>query len=225
MHSGHRDRMRKKFFENGLDSFPDHEKLEFLLFFSIQVKNTNEIAHNLINTFGSLSAVFEAQYDALKTVPGVGDNTALLLKTVFGLFRCYLNDKNKTKGKAMTLESIGETFVRKFIGLQNENVMIMLLDSKYKLLYCGIVSEGSVNAAEIYVRKIVELAMKYNASKAVIAHNHPSGIALPSRDDLESTKELSESLKLIGVKLIDHVIVADDDYVSLVQSNLGSELF
>ena len=118
----------------------------------------------------------------------------------------------------------------KFVGRTNETVILLLMDGKRKQLFCGVVSEGSLSGAEIYIRRIVELSMRYNASLAVIAHNHPSGIALPSKEDLIATASVRDALALIGVKLIDHIIVADDDYVSLRQSDFedmvrGGSLF
>ena len=109
--------------------------------------------------------------------------------------------------------------MHKFVGRTNETVILVLMDGKRKQLYCGVVNEGNINGADIYMRKIVELAMRYNASLAILSHNHPSGIALPSRDDLVATASVRDALQLVGVKLIDHIIVADDDYVSLRQSD------
>ncbi len=225
MHEGHRKRMREKFLKEGLEGLQDHEKMEMILYTCISRKNTNEIGHALINTFGSFSAVFDAPLEELMKVKGIGESSAIFIKMIPQICRCYLDDKTDVTKSALTDEKIGQIFLSKFIGLMNENVMLLLMDKKQKFLYCGKVSEGSVNASEIYIRKIVELAMRYNASKAVIAHNHPSGIALPSREDLLATQATYKSLKLVGVKLIDHIIVADNDYVSLAQSNLGSDFF
>lgn len=225
MHEGHRDRMREKFLKDGLEGLEDHEKIEVLLYSSISRKNTNEVGHSLIESFGSFAAVFDAPMEEIMKIDGIGKGSATFIKMIPQICRCYLADKHDLKGSALNNEKIGTLFLSKYIGRINETVMLLLMDKKFKFLYCGTVSEGSIDASEIYIRKVVELSMRYNASKAVISHNHPSGIALPSREDLLATRSTFDSLRLVGVKLIDHIIVADGDYVSLAQSKLGEELF
>ena len=224
MHEGHRDRMRQKFLQDGLDSFESHEALEMLLYYAIPRKDTNEIAHRLIEEFGSLSAVFDAPIDTLMRMGKISERTAILIKLIPQLARIYLENKHKNSNKLLSDDLIGDLLTHKFVGRTNETVILLLMDGKRKQLFCGVVNEGSLNGAENYIRRIVELSMRYNASLAVIAHNHPSGIALPSKDDLLATVSVRDALALIGVKLIDHIIVADDDYVSLRQSDFEDVL-
>lgn len=219
MHEGHRDRMRQKFLQDGLDVFETHEALELLLFYAIPRKNTNEIAHYLIEEFGSLSAVFDAPVDTLMKVGKLTRNTAVLIKLIPQISRIYLEDKHKRSNKLVSDDVVGDLLMHKFVGRTNETVILVLMDGKRKQLFCGVVNEGSLNGAEIHIRKMVELAMRYNASMAIISHNHPSGIALPSKDDMIATASVRDALSLVGVRLIDHIIVADDDYVSLRQSD------
>ena len=225
MHEGHRNRLKSKFLKNGLDSFEPHELLELLLFYSVPRKDTNELGHELLNSFGSLSAVFDAPIESLMTVKVVGEASATLIKLIPEICRKYMEDKYDHRNKVIHSKNAGEVFMSKFVGRVNEAVALMLLDSKCKLLFCGIVNEGSVNACDIYVRKLVELSIKYNASMAIIAHNHPSGIALPSRNDIQTTILVRDALRLVGIRLIDHIIVADDDYVSMSQSKLNDKVF
>lgn len=225
MHEGHRQRMKQKFISSGIDGYESHEVLELLLYYSIPRKDTNEIAHRLLDHFGSFSAVLDAPIDTLSEIEGVGENTAVLLKLVPSLCRLYLDDKYRNIKKIISLDNVGDFLLNKFIGRTNETVYLLLMDNKFRELYCGIVNEGSVNSVDIYVRKIVELAMRYNASQAVLAHNHPSGIALPSNSDISTTISIKNALELVGVRLVDHIIVADDDYVSLAQSHLSEHLF
>lgn len=223
-HSGHRDRLRKKFISNGFDGFENHEVLELMLYYAIPRKDTNPIAHKLLDLFGSVSAVLDAPLDTLIDA-GLSYNAAVYLRTFPEISRIYLDDKHNNDKKVVTEENLGDIILPKFIGRDYEAVLLLLLDAKYKEVFCGIISKGSVNACEVYVRKIIETSVLYNAKFAVLAHNHPSGVALPSGQDLETTKKVSEALKLIMVTLIDHVIVADNDYVSLAQSGLKKELF
>ncbi len=224
VHEGHRARVRKKFLLNGLDSFETHEALEFLLFYCVHMKNTSELAHRLLNSFGSLSAVLDAPVDALLDF-GLTETQATLLKLIPEMSRLYIDDKHNNNDKVVNYETLGKSIIRKFIGRENENVLLLLLDSKCKEVFCGIVAKGSPNSTNLPVRKIVDYALRYNAKSAIIAHNHPSGFALPSRGDIEATINIKNALGLIGVALLDHYIVADNDSISLAQTNAVPGLF
>lgn len=224
MHEGHRQRIKQKFMSDP-DGFAQHELLELLLFYAIPRRDTNEVAHRLMDAFGSFSAVCDAPLESLANVEGIGSNAALLIKMIPHYCRRYLDDKVDDSRKIVTTEDAGSILLSKYIGQDQRDGDPDADGQQGKLLFCGVVNEGTVNAADIYIRKVVELAMRYNASKAILAHNHPSGVALPSRDDLRSTVAVREALALVGVRLIDHIIVADLDYVSIADSNLGDEIF
>ena len=223
-HSGHRDRLRKKFLDNGFDGMEHHEVLELMLYYGIPRKDTNPIAHSLLDSFGSISAVFDAPIDKLKEA-GVSQNCAVYLKLIPQICRMYMDDKHNNKDKIIDMDNIGDKIKHKFVGRDYEAVVLLLLDSKYKEVFCGVVSKGSVSACEIYIRKIIELAVMYNSKFAVLSHNHPSGLALPSNDDILTTERVYKALRLIDVALIDHIIVADDDYVSLRESGFMEEMY
>lgn len=224
VHEGHRARVRKKFLLDGIDNFETHEVLEFLLFYCVPMKNTSVIAHKLLDSFGSLSAVFDAPYDALRDF-GLSETQATMLKLIPEVSRLYIDDKHNNHSKVVDYDTVGDSILHKFIGRENECVLLLLLDAKGKEVFCGIVAKGSLNSTNLPVRKIVDFSLRYNAKSAIIAHNHPSGVALPSRDDLDATANISQALSLIGVRLIDHYIVADNDCVSLAQSNVAPALF
>ncbi len=215
MHDGHRLRIRKKFILNGFDNFEDHEILELALFYAIPRKNTNVIAHELLDKFGTVDAVFDAPMNMLKEVEGIGESAAVFIKMISGLARIYMERKFKNIEKVPNMSDINDKITFKFIGRTEELVVIVLLDAKGKVLYEGVVNKGTVNAVDIYARKIIELIVLYNASSVIIAHNHPSGFAVPSVEDIESTSKLNKVLKSMHVELLDHIIVADGDYVSL----------
>ncbi|MEE3333409.1 MAG: JAB domain-containing protein [Ruminococcus sp.] len=221
-HGGHRQRMRKKYLENGIDVFADHEALELLLYYAVPQKDTNALAHKLLNHFGSFAGIFDASHSLLKEF-GLTDHQITLLKLIPDFSRLYLIDKNKDR--PVDINNLCEFFSDKFIGRTTEIVYILLLDSKDKELYSGVLSKGSINSADLPIRKIVELALSYNAASVAIAHNHLSGIALPSKIDLVTTNLIYKSLKLINVRLIDHVIVSEDDSISLAQSAYNIESF
>ncbi len=220
-HKGHRERMRKRYLATGFDSFQDHEVLEMILYNCYTRINTNDIAHNLIEAFGSLSAVLEAPVDSLKKA-GLSERVAVYLRMIPDIARVYLDDRNNSREKIISLDTIGDYFVSKFIGRIDESVILLLMDAKCKELFCGVVATGSSCGSDVPIRSIVDLAMRYNATNAAIAHNHPSGVALPSRNDIKATDALYSTLSLVGVRLVDHIIVADNDYISLRDSALCS---
>ena len=218
IHKDHRRRVKDRFLAEGLDYFDEIHALELLLFFSIPQGDVNPLAHKLRDHFGSLHQVLKAPPEQLMAVKGVGEHTAILLGLVKGLSQKYLIDYDEKHIQLLTLESCGKYLMDRFVGRRDEAVMLLCLDAKRAPLACRIVSEGSVNSAEISVRKVVEAALAVNATTVVLAHNHPSGIAIPSAEDIVTTRRIAVALNAVGITLDDHVVVADRDYVSLFQS-------
>lgn len=218
MHEGHRKRVRRRFLKEGLLNFEPHNVLEFLMFHVIPRKDTNEIAHRLIKNFGSLSGVLEADYEELIKIDGISENAAVLLKLIPEMSKYYQLDKQNKKDKLDTYEKIGEFILPYFIGEKDEAVYLLCLDSKLKCLSCNCLRRGSVNSANINARMLTNAALKVNAVSVVLAHNHPGGLAIPSSEDINTTYMLIETLKPLGISLLDHIIVADNDFVSLALS-------
>lgn len=216
-HDGHRRRMLETFLASGIDGMHQHEILEMLLFFAIPRRDTNETAHLLIETFGSISAVFDAPVEELVKVEGIGMNAASLIKMIPQLARAYLSDSHNPV-IITSFEDAAACLLPKFIGRTKETVFLLCLDNKNKVIACLKVGEGSVNSTEISTRRIAELAMKYNAAAIVMAHNHPGGTAIPSKDDIATTKKLIDFCSGIGMPLLDHLVVSDGDYVSMAQT-------
>lgn len=215
VHDGHRERMKSRFVEAGLDGFNDHNVLEMLLFYAVPRKDTNELAHNLLRRFGSISAVFEASHDELKTVDGIGENAATLIKLVPEVSRRYLMSKNLPTKVIRKPEDAGAYFVAKFMFEVNEIAYALLLDASNGIISCRQLSRGVVNATEISIRNLVEAALKSNAVSVIIAHNHPGAIPLPSKEDEYTTHRLKEALALVDIKLLDHIIVSGKEFHSL----------
>jgi DNA repair protein RadC len=226
IHGGHRQRVKQSFLESGFNGFSDINKLEMLLFYSIPRKDTNVIAHNLINEFGSISAVFDASPEMLMKVKGVTPNTATLISMMRELFNTYENSKlDSSKIVLDNAEKISEYCVSKFIGKTDEHLYALLLDNNLSLINCALISSGTPNTSNIHIRKIVEQVVASNATSVIVCHNHPNGVAAPSSDDLYTTKQISDALKYLNVKLIDHVIVAGRDSISLAASKKFNYLF
>lgn len=220
VHDGHRARKKEQFREYGLDPFADHEALELLLYYAIPRIDTNPAAHRLLDRFGTLDGVFSAPAEELEKVEGIGGNAATLLSLVFPLVRRARISASQSPVIFNTTEATGKFFTDLFFGLRDEHLYEACLDAKAKLLRCKLVAVGNVDMVSVNVRKIVEYAFQCNASAVVLAHNHPSGLALPSRDDNAITIVVRDALQSVGIELVDHIIVADDDFVSLRQNGL-----
>jgi DNA repair protein RadC len=178
----------------------------------------NPLAHNLINRFGSLAAVFDAPIDELIKVDGVGRNTATLIKLMPQVARRYMISRASLSDILDTTEKAGRYLLPRFFGERDEVVYLVSLDAKCKVLNCRLMFRGSVNSASVSIRKIVETALSFNATSVILAHNHTSGIALPSREDQMTTRRVEAALKAVDIVLADHIIVADEDFVSLADS-------
>lgn len=222
IHKDHRKRLKTRFAEGGLTSFSEHEVLEMLLFYCIPRRDTNALAHDLIDHFGSLAQVMAASEKALKRIHGVGENAAQFLAFIREVGRYCDIRQNEACQILKSIDECGRYLIPYFEGKARETVYLLCLDGKCKVICCREVEEGNVNSAGISIRKIVDMALTENATSVVLAHNHPSGVAVPSAEDVLTTKKLAQALKFVDVVLIDHVVVADGDYVSLVHSGMYS---
>ncbi len=227
IHEGHRDRLRNRFLKEGLDNFQDHNVLELLLFYGIPMKDTNKEAHELINTFGSLSSVFDATYEELCEVKGIGEKTATLIKLMPALFRKYEMDKLNVDGAVLNTSELCAKYVSKFFkGLTEEHLYLLCLDGNCEVICFEQISEGTLNTAPVNVNKIVEIAMKSRAINLILVHNHPSGVVAPSKSDTNTTMAMVDILCKIGLRLSDHIIIGHgDDYFSYRHSKKWAGIF
>ena len=219
LHDGHRKRLIQRFLEEDLDSFEPHNVLELLLFYAIPRKDTNELAHVLIDTFGSLNGVFDAHYEALLQVEGIGPSAAALIKLVPQLTRTYYSG-TKRERVLDTSEKAGEYFLPYFIGHQEEVVFLACLDAGGKVIAHRLLHRGSVNAVETNIRKLANIALQCNAVGVILAHNHPGSVPLPSNEDIVTTQKIREALLPMGILLMDHIIVAGQEYLSMGRSGV-----
>lgn len=220
IHDGHRQRMKDRFYRSGLDGMEDHEVLEMLLYYCIPRRNTNEIAHNLLKEFKTLPRVMNATVKELEKVECMGRNAAVFLSFVRQMERYFAYEDVDDENILSSMDKCYRYLTKRFTARKNETVMLLCLDAKCKVLGCHVVSEGSVNSANVSVRKIVDVALSTNATSVVLAHNHPSGVALPSAEDIQTTRRVAKALHMVDVILNDHIVVVDDDYVSMYLSGL-----
>ena len=216
-HDGHRERMKSRFVEAGLDGFNDHNALEMLLFYALPRRDTNILAHRLLKQFGSLDGVLEANYEELRAVDGIGDNAAVLLKLIPEVSRRYMMRKSLPIKRITCVADAGNFFVARFAYEVNEMAYAMLLNASNGIIACKKMGGGVVNATEVGVRMLVEAAIKSNAVAVIIAHNHPGALPVPSKEDEYSTTVISNALGLVDIKLLDHIIVGAGTYRSLAQ--------
>ena len=223
IHDGHRQRLKEEFVGHP-DSFPDHKLLELLLFYANPRGDTNPTAHLLMDRFGSLAGVLDALPDELMKVPGVGFHTVALLKAAKEMGGRYLTARTDLDEIVNSSHDAGILLRPYFFGARTEKVYLLCLDGKGKSLGVRLIAEGSVNAAEVTTRGVVEAALSLNATRVVLAHNHISGLALPSEEDKATTAYLDGVLSTVGVELNDHLIFVDDDMVSLRDSGFWYQL-
>ena len=218
IHIGHRQRLKDRFRAEGLDHFSERHVLELLLFYAVPQRDTAPLAQELLDRFGSLPQVLEASAGELEKVNGVGPNVSTLLTLITAISRYYLVQRTSNVTILNTTELCGQYLLQHFHGRRNETVFMLCLDAKCKVLCCKEVGEGSVNSANIPIRRVVEIALAVNATTVILAHNHPSGLAIPSSEDILTTRRVAMALDAVEICLADHIVVADDDFVSMAQS-------
>ena len=217
VHDGHRERRREQFLRHGADALADHELLELLLFYAIPRKDTNPIAHELLGQFGSLQAVLSAPVVELEKVPGMGRSAAALLKLVAPLYRRARVSAAENEVVLDTTERIGAYFLELYVAEPREVMYQLCLDAKGRRINTYKVSEGEASGVTVNVRRTVENSIVCGAVMVALAHNHPSGLAFPSQEDKDATRQVQIALDAVGVRLVEHVIVADNDFISLRQ--------
>ncbi len=217
-HDGHRQRMKDRYAQTGFDGMAVHEILELLLYYAIPQRDTNPIAHRLVNEFGSLSGVMDASLEELMQIEGVGQHAATLISMMPKLLRAYRADLLRTHLTINTSE-VAKEYCRVLLsGMPNENFYVLCLDNKNKVIHAKKICEGTIDAVSFYPRVVLEAIFRNNGKKVILCHNHPSGIMKPSDLDIKATLEIKKVLDGVDIQLIDHVIVGKDSAISMVQT-------
>ena len=220
IHTGHRKRVKDEFLANGLAGLPDHRVLELLLFYAIPQGDVNPLAHRLMDHFGSLAGVFHATHEQLMQVDGVGYSTAVFIRLIPAVAARYLADSSRVGEQYLSSWQLRDLLLPLFFGQRNELAYLVCLDGKSKLIVTKKLGEGIADSVQITTRKVLETALNCNASRVVLAHNHVSGVAIWSPEDLDTTLRLKRVLLEAGIELVDHCIFANDDMVSMADSGL-----
>jgi DNA repair protein RadC len=218
---GHRQRLRDKFLEAGLGAFHDYEVIELLLTLGTPRKDCKQQARDAITKFKGFRGALDASLEELQEVKGIGPNNAFGIKLFQEISERYLKDK--IKGEQVFLkssDSVHDYLCQSMSREKKEHFKVLFLNSKNELIEVETLFKGSLTSSAVYPREIMEKALKYNASGLIFAHNHPSGDPAPSNSDKEITRHLTEAGKSMQIKVLDHIIVGNNEYFSFADAGL-----
>ncbi len=212
---GHRERIREKFAAAGLDSFLDHEILELLLTYAVPRRDTKPLAWALLKKFGTLAAVFDADENQLTQVDGIGTGAARFLRLIRAVFKKYSLDEVKETVSIRTPQQVLEYCKASLAGKKEECLEIIYLSVRNTVMSTQVVASGLIDRVAVSPRKIVECALAAKASAIILVHNHPSGDATPSQEDISLTQDVIQAAALFGILVHDHIIVGKGSHYSL----------
>lgn len=213
----HREEYIRYYLANRFAGFKNYQVLEMLLHFAFPQRNTAMLAESLMERFGSLHGVLGAGVGLLETVKGMTRQSAVLLDMVMQTAQRAVEEQNRSNDLLNTDQKVGEYLLRKFYGLTNETIFLLCLDNNCRLVSCTQLAQGSSSTARVSVRQICETAIISNSPNVILAHNHPGGRAYPSSEDIRTTSRLQGLLKMVDIDLVDHFIVAGDEWKSMAQ--------
>ena len=218
IHAGHRQKMMDRFIhDKGFENFADHQILELLLFYAHAQKDTNPVAHNLLDTFGSLKGVLEARPEQLMQVPDVGKQAATLISMIVPLTRVWHRCAMEEPSRISNSREAEDYCLSVLAGERTERFYVISLNAQCRVLGRRKISEGSLSEVSAYPRMVMETALNYNAHSVLLCHNHPGGTCAPSPEDIASTLQLQRLLNGVGILVLDHIIVANDRTYSMIQ--------
>ncbi|MBR5437684.1 MAG: hypothetical protein IKV21_02075 [Clostridia bacterium] len=225
-HNFHRKHMRERFYEAGFKGMADHNVLEMLLYFGIPRRDTNDLAHELISTFGSFADVLDANRHDLMKVKGMTETAACLIKMVVPFYSRYVENLNQRAPSPTDPEEIADYLRPKYHeGSCRERVFVLCYDSSGHMITCRLLNEGDINSSVFDIREFGRIVLETNCSSVILSHNHPHSISLPSKDDMRVTRAVVELLDMLKVTLKDHIIVSDNDFTSMANHRQSLPLF
>ncbi|MBQ9963930.1 MAG: RadC family protein [Clostridia bacterium] len=223
-HKGHRQRMKRQFRRVGIDQFEPHQVLELLLFYAVPQRDTNPLAHRLLDKFDDLPSVLDADYQSLCSVEGVSEHTATFLMLCGQLLTRYHKEKQEKKVFSSMAE-IAEHLAKRFVNVKTEQMVLLSLNNRRKEINCSVIKSGTETTVEASVRELVQIALRCGATAVVVAHNHPVGNCKPSDADVKATKTMVNTFQMLNITFLDHLIFAEDGYCSLRESPFLAPLF
>ncbi len=223
-HKNHRRRMKQQFIRGGIDQYEPHQVLELLLFYAIPQRDTNPLAHRLLDHFGDLASVLDADYEELCRIDGISEHSATLLVLCGKLLSRYHKEKKK-RPKFSNFDEINDYLCAQLVHEKCETLLLMSLNNRCQMINCTVVRTGTITSTETNARELVQVALRDRATAVVVAHNHPAGLALPSVEDVDATKVFVAAFNMMEIDVLDHIIVAQDDYYSMRGSAYYAPLF
>ncbi len=218
--AGHRARLRARLLAGGAEALADYEIVEYLLMTAIPRKDTKQLAKALLDRFGGLAGVFNADHMALASHAGMGETSAAALKIVALAARRLARTGMQDQPVLGSWQGLIDYLTIDMAHLRHERVRVLYLDTKNRLLLDDKVSDGTLDEAAIHPREVVKKALDLGASALILVHNHPSGSPEPSRADVQITNRIAEAGRLLGISVHDHVIIGKEGHVSLKAKGL-----
>jgi len=216
----HRKRLRERFHKTGADGMHDYELLELLLTFSIPRRDVKPIAKKLIEEFGGLPGVLDADQEHLEKLVGLGAMSASLIRLVKELYASYLSETMKERDVLSSPDAVINFSRVKLSGLSYEVFMVVYINVKNEVIDYALLQEGTLDNVAVYPRRIIEAALSKHASGVILVHNHPSGNPLPSKEDKLLTKEIADTAFALDLRVLDHLIVGKQGYFSFMENKM-----
>ena len=217
---GHRQRMREKFINAKIGTFPDYEVLEMVLSYAIPRKDTKFLAKELLAKFKSFSKVLNAEKESLLSVKGVGENVLSCFKAILESTYHLTKEEVYNRPLLTSWQNLLD-YCRLLIGKNpKENFMVFYLNNQNELIDEDIFDYGTIDEISIYPREIAKRALFVNATALILAHNHPGGSCKASKADIEVTENLIKTLSNFNIRIHDHVILTDKKYFSFKEEGL-----
>ncbi|MCK5256396.1 MAG: DNA repair protein RadC [Deltaproteobacteria bacterium] len=213
-HDGHRRRLRQRFKKTGLEGFHDYEFVELLLTYAIPQRDVKPIAKELIQHFGGIKGVFDASIEELASVKGIGERSAILIKLLKDGATLYLKTRIKSKEVLSSPQDVFNFCRYALSGERNEKFTVIYLTTKNEVIEVETLDEGTINRTAVYPRKVIEGAIRHNASALIFVHNHPSGDPTPSITDRRLTEDLEKAASTVDITVHDHIIIGKDSHFS-----------
>ena len=215
-HKGHRETVRRRFMVGGLDVFAPHEILEFLLYYAIPQRDTNPLAHRLINAYGSLYNVMSSPVQELKAADGVGDRTAVFLSLIFQLYRRMRLQQIRRESTDFRSTPVAVRYFQElFSGQREEAVYQLCLNAQGHIVVCHSLAQGNIVSVTMNMKTLIANAILHHCVSVVIAHNHPGGDAHPLKEDYAATNRMKDAFDAVNIELQDHIIIGENDYASM----------